>query len=564
MKTRHRRLGCCLGLLAALAVAVGLSATAQECTCTSGTPLVISAGLDDNFSTAAGSVDDAPVPGPTLLQHFLNSPFGGTSNAGFDYAGGGHAFAHTFTWTGPCYISEAYLELRLRTIQGQVGNDHLYLWFTTEASGTSYAGIGFTLWQPQTPQGETVLLCLDLGNLPAQGDTLATGATPAGNSLLALLNTHGYLDLYIQDDTMIDYAKLILCCEPCQCGQWIAPPVHLSCPTLPGWEQSVDRCGWHINLGMHVCDQQTLTITPNYQCQPSDCQPQYAITFPPSPFGVQFSGSYDLSLAAVQGCIEVCITPICAGIGCEPCCFTICCPEEPCDCGKSAHIDLVSPTGWTTTVSGCGGQVQLPQHVCDAGILDMDSYFECAPPNDPDCPVSYYVTSALIGGTVGPFYSYTSVPIPLAGIMGGGCDLVEVVPYCADTHCPPYSFRLCCDAGSECACGEWGWPVISMYTPLWNGYQDECPGEVIVPAWVYEACEDLTIEPHYYCAPALLQCTSYMISVPQLGIDEEPFSSTYDLPLDEVVQQGGVVEGKIYVFCSGTLCSACEFTIRCE
>jgi hypothetical protein len=180
----------------------------EECGCgTNATQIELTAGEEDAF----GPDSDPPAsPSPTLQALF------GPGEVGFDYPGANEKFIHTFEWEDCGNITGACLEVRLRSLGDVFTNDRFSLLF----SGANYS-ISYKIWENTTPSVQTETILLDLSGLPA-ADTLITATTSGSVDLLPMLNNNDYLDLYIQDDTSVDYANLILCCEqPCQptdCG----------------------------------------------------------------------------------------------------------------------------------------------------------------------------------------------------------------------------------------------------------------------------------------------------------------------------------------------------------
>lgn len=175
--------------------------------------ITITAGLNDNFAAPFDPVS----PSIDLINHVMS--YGpGAQIRNFDDPAANKFFAHTFTALRPTdesRICAAYLTVRLRPTQDNPGND---------AFGVGFApptGAGFAFWRylgsgnpqpglfafPWTVGTGAQTLTLDLSALPL---------APSGTlNLLPQIQANGYLDLLSQDDTMFDYAQLVVryCCE---------------------------------------------------------------------------------------------------------------------------------------------------------------------------------------------------------------------------------------------------------------------------------------------------------------------------------------------------------------
>ena len=195
------------------------------------------AGVDDNFADPyymeGNSVIFNEPAGPSPGLQILLSQYGNYySYHAFDLPFGNMVFGHTFEGIAPDptqggAIEEAFLEFRIRLIPS-VGsnNDTISLRFTgpsgnlvagewTRYIGThdGTPGILNVSWQPPL---SSQLIQLNLGSLPN-----IDGST---TDLITDLNAQGFLDLYIQDDTSIDYALLRV---RHSCPQPIRVPVEL-------------------------------------------------------------------------------------------------------------------------------------------------------------------------------------------------------------------------------------------------------------------------------------------------------------------------------------------------
>jgi hypothetical protein len=162
------------------------------------------AGIEDNMSAAVpAGVEDA-VPGPVLQTQVLNQRhFDGSAvlvNADF---------GHTFGALPPGIVA-ARLQIRLRASGLDVpGNDSLSLQANSVGGFSWTRTLPFLTGTPWPVGSPTVaVLNLDLDNLPG-----------GGASLIAAMNSTGRLDVYVQDDTRVDYARLELVtqCPTCHC-----------------------------------------------------------------------------------------------------------------------------------------------------------------------------------------------------------------------------------------------------------------------------------------------------------------------------------------------------------
>jgi hypothetical protein len=168
-------------------------------------PLVteLTAGIDDNFAPPT-----EPASPRAELLAFL-----GSSPPVFDQAGTNRRFGHTFTGI-PRGVVGAQLTLRLRALSGESENDGLALEFLGQSFAWN-ARIALVTGKPWVG-GDEALLTLDLATL----------------GLLHELGD-GNLDVYVQDDTAVDFMTLVVThCEPPQAAQdpCITPP-----PGLVGW-----------------------------------------------------------------------------------------------------------------------------------------------------------------------------------------------------------------------------------------------------------------------------------------------------------------------------------------
>ncbi len=149
-------------------------------------------GVDDKFSTANFE--------PAAPSDTLKARVGGTF-VDFDSPVADTRFVHTYRLP-PCKcLVGAKLEFRTRSLDGLSSNDSVNLGFSTLQN--------FIQWGrhiTDLPGGPAYTL--DLAALPTFPGTV---------SLLSGMQMNRYLDLYIQDDTAVDYARLkVTMCDCCQ------------------------------------------------------------------------------------------------------------------------------------------------------------------------------------------------------------------------------------------------------------------------------------------------------------------------------------------------------------
>ncbi len=152
-------------------------------------------GVDDQFSTA----NFEPAAPSATLKARVGGPF-----VDFDSPVADTRFVHTYRLP-PCKcLVGAKLEFRTRSLNLLSNNDSVNLGFSALQN--------FIQWSrhlTDLPAGPGPVYSLDLAALPI--------VPPGTVSLLSGMQMNRYLDLYIQDDTSIDYAKLkVTMCDCCQ------------------------------------------------------------------------------------------------------------------------------------------------------------------------------------------------------------------------------------------------------------------------------------------------------------------------------------------------------------
>ncbi len=148
----------------------------------------------------AGRADDYTAPVDPLAPRpvLLTTPVGSTYT-GFDDPTPNRFLAHTFR-NLPCGIQTATLTVAMKALPDIPSNDTIALNRPTlwGSAISALPGAGGT-WNP----GQTLTITLDLS------------ALPGGGNIIGNLNSLHFLDLLVQDDTMIDWAKLVITVCPC-------------------------------------------------------------------------------------------------------------------------------------------------------------------------------------------------------------------------------------------------------------------------------------------------------------------------------------------------------------
>ena len=187
----------------------------------------VTAGANDNFALPT----EATSPSSNLLG-WLGSL--GANLKNFDSPQNDRWVAHTFT--GLSDISEATLEIHLRAGTSFLShNDSIGLTFignnqiaplqgserwdrrigTQPSTEDGVPGLLLYDWHSTAASPAVDTIVLDLGNLP-----LAPGQPASASNLIPALNTHGFLDFFLQDDTDVDYialtvkGKMVICHIP--------------------------------------------------------------------------------------------------------------------------------------------------------------------------------------------------------------------------------------------------------------------------------------------------------------------------------------------------------------
>lgn len=196
----------------AAALPIYVAADAQPAVECAGEEIRLVAGVADDFDPANGP--EFAWQNETLVA-FLREKSGITKSLRhFDETESNHVFNHTFTELipGGSRICSALLEIRVRPDGGDnPANDSLALGFAVAARGQPFAwrrfygsasgkdepGLLDSNWSPGRP---ATTLILNLAALP-----LADGS---GLDLVEWINEYGFLDVFTNDDTAVDYILL--------------------------------------------------------------------------------------------------------------------------------------------------------------------------------------------------------------------------------------------------------------------------------------------------------------------------------------------------------------------
>lgn len=164
--------------------------------------LTYTAGVNDNFSPPF----EQTSPSDDLL--LLMDPYGGGNRTlfphrQFDDKAVDRVFGHTFTGL-PGNIQAATFEIHMFAGGSSlVSNDAIHLERTGVNDALTSWGLGLTaLFGQPWIGGSDHTFVLDLANLPpdAQGDT----------DIIPFMNMDNALDVYVQDDTAVDYMTLTI------------------------------------------------------------------------------------------------------------------------------------------------------------------------------------------------------------------------------------------------------------------------------------------------------------------------------------------------------------------
>lgn len=200
------------GIFFALMVALSLILVPATVSANPGTVTVFTAGVNDNFA-----MPTEPTSPSSNFLGWLSSMNANLKD--FDDPQWDRIVAHTFAGL-PQGICEATLEIHLRAGASSLSyNDTISLTFIGDdqnipligpehwsrrigSDGTVPGVLPYNWVSPAAFQTVDTII-LDLSNLP-----LAVGQPSSAGNLISALNQHGFLDIYVQDDTDVDYMTL--------------------------------------------------------------------------------------------------------------------------------------------------------------------------------------------------------------------------------------------------------------------------------------------------------------------------------------------------------------------
>lgn len=159
-------------------------------------------GVNDNFAAGAAELT---TPRPALLTWLSSLSYPGLPNSrGYDQAHLDQYFAHSWTFTPPTsqhYLTGATLIGRL---QCRDANESLYLGFVHPVTGLSPE----PSWGGNLAAAPISANCVDRIALPFIYNLASLPGT--GQNLVPKMKTKGYLDVFMQDDSQMDYLTLRL------------------------------------------------------------------------------------------------------------------------------------------------------------------------------------------------------------------------------------------------------------------------------------------------------------------------------------------------------------------
>jgi len=178
--------------------------------------VIFQSGISDDFDSNNGVEPVEPSEG--LKKAIIYGSGYPSSWRNFDDTSRDFWFGHTFTnlKANGLEICGATLELKVLSYGS---NDGMGLQFTDpngnrvdERWSSSFSNLGVAY-------GQKEVISLDLANLP-QSNVVYT------NNLIPTLNSHGFLDVNVYDDTGVDYVKLNIeyCCNSQEVDVWVADP----------------------------------------------------------------------------------------------------------------------------------------------------------------------------------------------------------------------------------------------------------------------------------------------------------------------------------------------------
>jgi len=199
---------------------------------------LLTGGVADSFSTANGPEFAAPSPG--LIALIQQASGSAPANFDDDSSDDSH-FGHTLVLPPGRCVEAATLRLRARPRAfSSASNDAVHVGFVNPSG--QFVGARLSAYFGSGNSGLPVLLpnAWNSGNYPGPaGATIVVNlATVPG--LLAGLDAQRFLDIYIQDDTLVDYIQLIYRLCNCPTPTPTPTPTHTPGPcTLAICKQSI-------------------------------------------------------------------------------------------------------------------------------------------------------------------------------------------------------------------------------------------------------------------------------------------------------------------------------------
>lgn len=199
---------------------------------------LLHAGVNDGFASANGV--EAVSPSQGLLN--LVQQNSGQPSANFDATSVDRHFGHTFTLPQGRCLDAAQLIFRARPLSSSPSpgsrNDVIHLGFVSPAS--QFVGAHWAAFFGPGNTGLPVLLAQQWipSNYPAPAGAsfvLDLSSLPGGMNLLPDLDAQRSLDIYLQDDTSIDFVNLVvrICACPTPTPTPSRTPTRTLTPTRP-------------------------------------------------------------------------------------------------------------------------------------------------------------------------------------------------------------------------------------------------------------------------------------------------------------------------------------------
>ena len=217
--------------------------------------------------------------------------------------------------------------------------------------------------------------------------------------------------------------------EECECGEWESVAVSWAVA------QETTECGGTVYAPEGVG---AVEIIASYLCEPEECEATYewSVSAPVGTNGTSDTSPCLFQFEVPDECVTVTISAFCGDALCDTCTFTVCPPEEECQCGQWEGITVSWGTTQGTTAA-CGDDVDVP---FDVGTVGISASYPCEPP---ECEPTYEwtvsgVTAVLDSGvcTNGPCeFQIEQFPYE--------CVEVSILVFCGDNLCETCTFIIC-------------------------------------------------------------------------------------------------------------------------